>query len=43
MGRIGLAVWPRERLVALESEEEGEFFTLHFKLRAARLYSFGLC
>lgn len=27
MGQLGLAVWPRERLVALEAPEEGEFHT----------------
>lgn len=37
MGRIGLAVWPRERLVALEADEDGEFFTVPLAAKGERL------
>jgi hypothetical protein len=38
MGRIGLAVWPSERLVALEAEEDGEFITGPLAGKGQRLF-----
>lgn len=38
LGEIGLAVWPAERLVALEAREEGELYTIPIALTGKRLY-----
>lgn len=37
MGQVGFAAWKRERLAALEADEEGEFFTQKLVLSGDRL------
>jgi hypothetical protein len=38
LGNLGLATWPKERLVALIADEEGEFWTTPLKSTGERLY-----
>lgn len=37
-GEVGLAVWPKHRLVALAADEEGEFYTQPLKLPGETLH-----
>jgi len=38
LGNIGLATWPKERLVALAADGEGEFWTTPLKAKGERLF-----
>jgi hypothetical protein len=38
MGQVGLAAWKRERLVALQADEEGEFHTQSLRLSGDKLF-----
>lgn len=38
VGRIGLALWKRERLAAMQAEEVGEFWTVNLKAPGDQLY-----